>query len=123
MSILLMVLLAAGLSDDPEGKRPPPPECGSEACAQQWDCWTVSVTYHVNIGAEGAQPVYSTRFIEFLHEPGNVWARREDAECHARVAAQKGIMRPLNFPDNDQRVFIPPSAIDNVRVWKIPMPD
>ena len=97
--------------------------CGTVACPNPWDCWTVSVTYRKNVADPGTPPLYITGFIEFLHEPGNIWAFREDAECHARKAALEGIMGPLNFPDNDERVYIPPAAIENIRIWKVPMPN
>lgn len=95
-------------------------QCGATPCANNWSCWTVSVTYRVNVAPQDAPPDYRTKLIEFLHSPGNVWQFREDAECHARKAAQEGIMGPLNWPDNTERQLIPPAAIEGLRIWQMP---
>jgi hypothetical protein len=120
----LVTIATAGLAQDPTGERPTP-ACGTTACANPWDCWTVTVVYRelLTLPDQNLPPVYRVRQVEFLHEPDNAWQFREDAECHARKAVLEGIMRPLNFPQNDQRDFIPPSVIERVRIWKIPMPD
>lgn len=98
--------------------------CANTPCANPWDCWTVSVTYRVNVAPpdQDLPPVYVTRFVEFLHEPGNVWASEQDALCNARKVIAEGIFFPINLEGNEIRV-IAPQQIEGIRVWKIPMPD
>jgi len=105
MNVLMLLLAAGVVAQEPKLMHQPPPTCQVEQCVEgctgEDTCYTLVLKYQVNLAMPMQPPVFSTR--EIFTEVN--YMGLTNAYCGARKIRREGYVVPTDAYPNDGNVM------------------